>query len=61
MLRYVLNEVISGTSGNENWPADFRADVSVSIWQCLGLADNRSYSRFYYDFSNEVRSLIGAA
>jgi len=27
MLRYVLNEAISGTSGNENWPNNFRADV----------------------------------
>jgi len=30
MLRYVLNEAISGTSGNENWPIDFRADVRHS-------------------------------
>jgi 26S proteasome regulatory subunit N2 len=31
MLRYVLNEAISGTSGNENWPIDFRADVRLPL------------------------------
>lgn len=31
MLRYVLGEAISGTSGNENWPADFRANASPLI------------------------------
>lgn len=29
LLRYVLAEVVSGTSGNEAWPEDFRANVSL--------------------------------
>lgn len=31
LLRYVLAEVVSGTSGNEAWPEDFRANVSLFV------------------------------
>jgi 26S proteasome regulatory subunit N2 len=31
LLRYVLAEVVSGTSGNENWPPEFRERVSINI------------------------------
>ena len=29
LLRYVLNEIVSGASGNDNLPAEFRQSVST--------------------------------
>lgn len=31
LLRYVLNEIVSGTSGNDNIPAEFRQNVSIAL------------------------------
>lgn len=30
LLRYVLNEIVSGASGNDNLPAEFRQSVSAA-------------------------------
>lgn len=40
MLRYVLNEAISGTSGNENWPTEFRDEVSPFVYAARTRADD---------------------
>ena len=43
MLRYVLNEAISGTSGNENWPIDFRADVRPLLSLVISMLNGAAF------------------
>lgn len=44
LLRYVLNEVVSGTSGNEAWPPEFRENLFALLLRLFQLNPSPDYN-----------------
>jgi 26S proteasome regulatory subunit N2 len=59
LLRYVLAEVVSGTSGNENWPPEFRERVSYGTCIVNVRLTACSFSLSYSAFSTSAAVPIG--
>ncbi|AFR98402.2 26S proteasome regulatory subunit N2 [Cryptococcus neoformans C23] len=60
LLRYVLAEVVSGTSGNEAWPEDFRANLFSLLRRLFHLNPNPDWNSIttVWAQSSDVESTV---